>query len=61
MIQQNGKSHVLLLYYVLLEYQSSLFMMAMESNNEVTMKPSHNYNPTTWMQKKVCFLCKFER
>jgi len=47
MIQQDGKSHILLLYYVLFEYQSSLFMTAMESNNEVTMKPPHHYNPTT--------------
>jgi len=35
---------MLLQYYVLLEYQSSLFMIVMESNNEVTMKPPHNYN-----------------
>jgi hypothetical protein len=55
MIQWDGKSHVLLLDYVLLEYQFSLFMIAMESNNEVTMKPPHNYNPTTWLHKKVCF------
>ncbi len=39
MIQRDGKSHVFLVYYVLLEYQSSLFMITMESNNEVTVKP----------------------
>jgi hypothetical protein len=47
MTQQDGKSHMILLDYVLLEYKSGLFMIAMESNNEVTMKPPHEYNPTS--------------
>jgi hypothetical protein len=47
MIQPNGKLHVPLLDHVLLENQFSLFMIAMQSNNEATMKPLHDYNPTT--------------
>jgi len=47
MTQPDGKSHVLLLDHVLLEHQFSLFMIAMQSNNEATMKPPHDYNPTT--------------
>jgi hypothetical protein len=47
MIQLDGKSHLPLLDHFLLEHQSSLFMIAMQSNNEATIKPSHDYNPTT--------------
>jgi hypothetical protein len=39
MIQLDGKSHMLLLDYVLLEYKSSLFMITMESNNGLPWNP----------------------
>jgi hypothetical protein len=51
-IQLDGKSHAPLLDYVLLEQQSSFFMTTIQSNNDATMKPLHDYNPMTQMWKR---------
>jgi hypothetical protein len=53
--EPNVKSHAGLLNHVLLEHQSSFFMTTMQSNNETTMKPPHDYNLTIQMWKRFDF------
>jgi hypothetical protein len=51
--QQNGVCHPLVLDATLFEQQSSFFITTVKSNCSSTMLPPHDYNPTTYMWRRM--------